>query len=104
MHFPLDMAGAVGVAALAYAVVTPLWRKVGDTITALAARLYQRILARPVAIGWIAVDYKIPLTLELAQRFILTSLQDGSVPLSTSILPAPKSGMVKDYWLSAQQW
>ncbi len=32
MHFPLDMAGAVGVAALAYAVVTPLWRKVGDTI------------------------------------------------------------------------
>lgn len=45
VHFPLDMAGAVVVAALAYAGVTPLWRKVGEPLTTLAERLYRKGLA-----------------------------------------------------------
>ncbi|MFC0170694.1 phosphatase PAP2 family protein [Pseudoduganella danionis] len=45
VHFPLDMAGAVVVAALAYAVVTPLWHKMGGPLTHLAERLYRKGLA-----------------------------------------------------------
>lgn len=44
VHFPLDMVGAVGVAAGAYLVMTPLWRKAGEPITALAEQLYRRLL------------------------------------------------------------
>ena len=53
VHFPLDMAGAVGVAAAAYGVVTPLWRALGASLTGLAERLYRYLLARPIAMGWI---------------------------------------------------
>lgn len=53
VHFPLDMAGAVGVAAVAYMAVTPLWRMLGASATDLAERLYRHILARPIAMGWI---------------------------------------------------
>lgn len=53
VHFPLDMAGAVGVAAVTYAVATPIWRMLGASITVLAESLYRRILARPIAMGWI---------------------------------------------------
>lgn len=52
VHFPLDMVGAIGVAAVAYAVVTPLWRRTGKPITGLAERLYRRLLAKPIAAGW----------------------------------------------------
>lgn len=45
VHFPLDMAGAVVVAALAYVTVTPLWRKTGGPMTNLAERLYRKGLA-----------------------------------------------------------
>jgi undecaprenyl-diphosphatase len=53
VHFPLDMAGAVGVAAAAYGVVTPLWRALGASFTGLVERLYRYLLARPIAMGWI---------------------------------------------------
>lgn len=45
VHFPLDMAGAVVVAALAYVTVTPLWRKKGGPLTNLTERLYRKGLA-----------------------------------------------------------
>lgn len=53
VHFPLDMAGAVGVAVVAYTAVTPLWRKLGVSVTDLVERLYRHILARPISMGWI---------------------------------------------------
>jgi undecaprenyl-diphosphatase len=53
VHFPLDMAGAVGVAGIAYALVTPLWRQAGKPLTDLAQQLHRLALARPIAAGWI---------------------------------------------------
>lgn len=53
VHFPLDMAGAVGVAGIAYAAVTPPWHRAGRPMTDLAERLYRQILARPISAGWI---------------------------------------------------
>lgn len=53
VHFPLDMAGAVGVATVAYGVVTPLWCMAGELIAGLTERLYRSLLARPIAAGWI---------------------------------------------------
>lgn len=52
VHFPLDMVGAVVVAAVAHAVVSPLWRMAGDALTILAEWLYRKLLARPIAAGW----------------------------------------------------
>jgi undecaprenyl-diphosphatase len=53
VHFPLDMLGAVGVAAFAYVVVAPTWRWVGSAATRFAERLYRAVLARPIARGWV---------------------------------------------------
>ncbi|MGE4340825.1 MAG: phosphatase PAP2 family protein [Pigmentiphaga sp.] len=53
MHFPLDMVGAIAVAAVAYVVISPLWRMAGDTFTSLTEQLYRAALARPIASGWI---------------------------------------------------
>jgi undecaprenyl-diphosphatase len=53
VHFPLDMAGAVGIAGIAHAVMTPLWRQGGKPLTELAQRLHRLALARPIAAGWI---------------------------------------------------
>lgn len=53
VHFPLDMVGALGVAAAAYAVVTPLWRRLGDPLLRLAQRPYQGLLSGPIARGWV---------------------------------------------------
>jgi undecaprenyl-diphosphatase len=53
VHFPLDMVGAVVVAGLTYVVISPLWRKKGDTFTNLAEQLYRVVLARPIASGWV---------------------------------------------------
>lgn len=52
VHFPMDMLGAVGVAAVAYAMVAPIWRKTGDTVTQFAERLYRSVMAQPIARGW----------------------------------------------------
>lgn len=53
VHFPLDMVGAVVVAGVTYVVISPLWRKTGDTITNLAEQLYRVVLVRPIASGWV---------------------------------------------------
>jgi undecaprenyl-diphosphatase len=53
VHFPLDMAGAVAVAGVAYVVILSPWRMTGDTITNLAEQLYRTVLARPIASGWV---------------------------------------------------
>lgn len=53
VHFPLDMLGAVGVAACSYLIASPLWHRAGMAITGLAERLYRTVLARPISAGWI---------------------------------------------------
>ncbi|MBK4736782.1 phosphatase PAP2 family protein [Noviherbaspirillum pedocola] len=53
VHFPLDMVGAFAVAVLAWLVVSPIWRLLGTRITAFATQLYGRVLAHPIALGWI---------------------------------------------------
>jgi undecaprenyl-diphosphatase len=53
VHFPADMLGAMGVAVLAYAGFTPVWRKTGDTITQFAERLYRSVMAQPISRGWV---------------------------------------------------
>ncbi|WP_413439469.1 phosphatase PAP2 family protein [Sulfuriferula sp. GW1] len=52
LHFPLDMLGAVGVACLSYAALSPLWRHTGDRVTRFVERLYQSFMAWPIAQGW----------------------------------------------------
>ena len=53
VHFPLDMLGSVGVAAISTAVVLRGWRYGGGALQAVAVRLYHRLLARPIRAGWI---------------------------------------------------
>jgi len=53
LHFPLDMVGALGVATVAFAVVTPPWQAFGAPLTSLAERIYRHAFARPIALGWI---------------------------------------------------
>ena len=53
VHFPLDMAGALSVAAIVYALVSPPWRWAGARLTSLTESLYRRLLAKPIALGWI---------------------------------------------------
>ena len=53
VHFPLDMVGAVVVASAAHAVISPLWRKVGDAVTHTIEQMYRTVLAHPIAAGWI---------------------------------------------------
>lgn len=53
VHFPLDMAGAVAVAGAVYISASPAWRTVADTLTRLVEKLYRKLLARPIAAGWI---------------------------------------------------
>jgi undecaprenyl-diphosphatase len=54
VHFPFDMAGAVLVACFAYAVVTPMWSLMDDSLTDLSVALYRKMLAWPIARGWLA--------------------------------------------------
>lgn len=53
VHFPLDMAGAVAVAAVAHAAVAPLWRVAGGRLTDWAEQLYRALFARPIAAKWV---------------------------------------------------
>ncbi|WP_374554265.1 phosphatase PAP2 family protein [Aquitalea pelogenes] len=53
VHFPMDMAGAVGVVAVSYMAVKPLWQVLGALVTDHVERLYRLMLARPIARGWI---------------------------------------------------
>lgn len=52
VHFPMDMLGAIPVAVIAYAVVSPIWRAVGDQVTGILEPLYRKALARPINWGW----------------------------------------------------
>ncbi|MFL6659337.1 MAG: undecaprenyl-diphosphatase [Massilia sp.] len=51
VHFPFDMIGALMVAAVACLLMWPLWRRVGDTVTALGEQLYRRLFSWPIAAG-----------------------------------------------------
>ncbi|MDE2423955.1 MAG: undecaprenyl-diphosphatase [Ferrovum sp. 37-45-19] len=53
VHFPLDMVGSVAVASAAYAITSPAWHMVANTLTRVAEKLYRTILARPIAAGWL---------------------------------------------------
>jgi undecaprenyl-diphosphatase len=54
VHFPLDMAGALCVACLAFAIVAPLWAYAGDALMRLLVRVYRKVLAWPIRRGWIS--------------------------------------------------
>jgi undecaprenyl-diphosphatase len=45
VHFPLDMLGSIGVACLSYALILPLWRREGNTVTTFIEMLYRSIMA-----------------------------------------------------------
>jgi undecaprenyl-diphosphatase len=53
VHFPLDMVGSIAVASAAYAITSPVWRMIADTLTRVAEKVYRQILARPIAAGWV---------------------------------------------------
>ncbi len=53
VHFPFDMLGAVVIAVLTCAAITPIWRRIGRMVTTLAEQLYRIIFARPIHAGWI---------------------------------------------------
>ncbi|MGV8893720.1 MAG: undecaprenyl-diphosphatase [Burkholderiaceae bacterium] len=52
VHFPLDMVGAVAVAGAVWLGISPVWRLLGERITALVTAIYRTLLARPIALGW----------------------------------------------------
>jgi undecaprenyl-diphosphatase len=54
VHFPLDMAGAVCVSCVAYAVIAPLWARMGDALMQWLIALYRKVLSWPIRRGWIA--------------------------------------------------
>lgn len=53
VHFPLDMAGSVAVSAVAYGVVSPLWRVAGEPLVQQFEWLYHTLLAWPIHAGWV---------------------------------------------------
>jgi undecaprenyl-diphosphatase len=53
VHFPLDIAGGLLLAPLAAGAAVPLWNLAGAPLTAAAQGLYRKVLALPIARGWI---------------------------------------------------
>ncbi len=53
VHFPLDIAGGLLLAPLAAAITIPVWRRAGEPLTSLAQGVYRKVLALPIARGWI---------------------------------------------------
>ncbi|WP_321782197.1 phosphatase PAP2 family protein [Burkholderia pyrrocinia] len=53
VHFPLDMLGAVAVACATYVLIAPLWVLAGRAVTGIITRIYRKLLARPIASGWL---------------------------------------------------
>lgn len=53
VHFPMDMAGAALVALASWALIAPVWAKVGTWVTRLAESAYRRMFARPISLGWL---------------------------------------------------
>ncbi|UTH74054.1 undecaprenyl-diphosphatase [Chromobacterium sp. IIBBL 290-4] len=53
VHFPLDMLGALLVSLCWYAALSPLWGRYETAVVAALESCYRRLLARPIAAGWI---------------------------------------------------
>jgi undecaprenyl-diphosphatase len=53
VHFPMDMLGAVLVACAAYVLIAPAWHLAGVAVTRWAIRVYRKLLARPIDLGWL---------------------------------------------------
>ncbi|WP_423760986.1 phosphatase PAP2 family protein [Burkholderia sp. NLJ2] len=53
VHFPLDMLGAAAVACATYVLIVPLWHRAGDAVTRVIVLTYRKLLARPIASGWL---------------------------------------------------
>ena len=53
VHFPLDIAGGLILAPVAAGLILPVWNRVGEPLTAVAQGLYRKVLALPIARGWI---------------------------------------------------
>ncbi len=53
VHFPLDIAGGLLLAPLAAAITVPVWQCAGEPLTGVAQGMYRKVLALPIARGWI---------------------------------------------------
>lgn len=53
VHFPLDIAGGLVLAPVAAGVAIPVWNLVGAPLTGLLQTIYRKVLALPIARGWI---------------------------------------------------
>ncbi len=53
VHFPLDIAGGLLLAPLAAAITVPVWQRAGEPLTGVAQAVYRKVLALPIARGWI---------------------------------------------------
>ncbi len=53
VHFPLDIAGGLLLAPVAAGLTTMAWRRCGEPLTGLTQGLYRKVLALPIARGWI---------------------------------------------------
>lgn len=53
LHFPIDMLGALGVACLSYAGLSPAWREAGDRLIRVLERFYRMLMAWPIARGFV---------------------------------------------------
>ncbi|ERJ40941.1 phosphatase PAP2 family protein [Burkholderia cepacia] len=53
VHFPLDMLGAAAVACATCVLIVPLWHRAGDAVTRVIVLTYRKLLARPIASGWL---------------------------------------------------
>jgi len=53
VHFPLDIAGGLLLAPLAAAITVPMWQRAGEPLTGVAQAVYRKVLALPIARGWI---------------------------------------------------
>ncbi|WP_232834718.1 undecaprenyl-diphosphatase [Rhodoferax ferrireducens] len=53
VHFPLDMLGAAGIAAIMYLLVTPVWHRMGGGATRLVELVYERAMAWPISRRWV---------------------------------------------------
>jgi len=53
VHFPLDIAGGLALAPLAAGIALPVWNRAGAPLTAAVQGLYRKVLALPIARGWI---------------------------------------------------
>ncbi|MNL38499.1 putative undecaprenyl-diphosphatase YbjG [compost metagenome] len=53
VHFPLDIAGGLILAPIVAAATAAVWNRVGAPLTLAAQALYRKLLAMPIARGWI---------------------------------------------------